>query len=75
MSFGSRYTLERRNNGWWLVRCPGIPEALTEGGTEVEARANALDCVIAALEGYMNAGMPLPRQAGGCRGPERMVLS
>ena len=31
MAFGYRYTLERQGNGWWLVRFPGIPEALTEG--------------------------------------------
>ena len=74
MAFGYRYTLERQGNGWWLVRFPGIPEAPTEGETEEEARANALDCVIAALEGYMKAGRPLPRQAAGRSGPDRAVL-
>jgi predicted RNase H-like HicB family nuclease len=44
--------LERQDNGWWRVRFPGIPEALTEGKTKEEARANARDCVITALEGY-----------------------
>ena len=34
MAFGYRYTLEQQDNGWWLVRFPGIPEALTEGETE-----------------------------------------
>jgi antitoxin HicB len=58
---GYPYTLEREENGWWLVRFPTIPEALTEGETEAEARANALDCVTAALEGYIKAGRPLPR--------------
>jgi hypothetical protein len=48
MAFGYRYTLERQENGWWLVRFPGIAEALTEGETREEARANARDCVIAA---------------------------
>jgi antitoxin HicB len=57
------YKLERQRNGWWLVRFPGIPEALTEGETKKEARRNAADCVIAALEGYMKADRPLPRQA------------
>jgi len=60
MASGYRYKLERQENGWWLVRFPGIPEALTEGETEEEARANAFDCVIAALEGYMKTGRPLP---------------
>jgi len=74
MAFGYRYTLERQKNGWWLVRFPGIPEALTEGETEQEARANARDCVIAALEGYMKAGRPLPRAGAGRSGADRAVL-
>lgn len=74
MAFGYQYTLERQENDWWLVRFPGIPEALTEGETEDEARANALDCVIAALEGYMKAGRPLPRQSGAQARRNRAVL-
>ena len=50
MAFGYRYALEREDNGWWLVRFPDVAEALTEGETEAEARANAIDCLIAALE-------------------------
>lgn len=75
MAFGYRYTLERQANGWWLVRFPVIPEALTEGKTQEEARANARDCVISALEGYMKAGKPLPRERAGHSGPTgRAVL-
>jgi antitoxin HicB len=75
MAFGYRYTLQRQKNGWWLVRFPGIPEALTEGEDETQARANAVDCVIAALEGYMKLGRPLPRQGASHSGPNRAVLS
>jgi len=74
MAFGYRYLLEPQENGWWLVRFPGIPEALTEGETEREARASAIDCVIAALEGYLKAGRPLPRQGAGHTGRDRAVL-
>jgi antitoxin HicB len=74
MAFGYRYTLQAQENGWWLVRFPAIPEALTEGETEEQARANARDCVIAALEGYMKAGKPLPREGAGHGGPDRVVL-
>jgi antitoxin HicB len=74
MAVAYRYTLEREENGWWLVRFPGIPEALTEGETKEEARANALDCLIAALEGYMKAGRRLPRPSAGHSGPDRAVL-
>jgi antitoxin HicB len=74
MAFGYRYKLERQKNGWWLVRFPGIPEALTEGETEDEARRNAVDCVIAALEGYIKAGRPLPRQGASHTGHDRATL-
>ncbi len=74
MAFGYRYTLKRQENGWWLVRFPGIPEALTEGETEADARASAVDCVITALAGYMKAGKPLPREGAGHSGPDRAVL-
>ncbi len=74
MAFGYRYKLARQENGWWLVRFPGIPEALTEGETEAAARRNAVDCVTTALEGYMKSGRPLPRQAAGHSGPDRAVL-
>ncbi|HKO09288.1 MAG TPA: type II toxin-antitoxin system HicB family antitoxin [Alphaproteobacteria bacterium] len=74
MALGFRYRLKRQENGWWLVRFPRIPEALTEGETEEEARANAVDCVIAALEGYMKAGRRLPRQGAAHSGRNRAVL-
>jgi antitoxin HicB len=74
VAFGYRYRLERQENGWWLVRFPGIPEALTEGETETEARANAVDCVIAALEGYIKAGKPVPRLGATHSGRDRAVL-
>jgi antitoxin HicB len=74
MAFGYRYTLERQANGWFLVRFPGVPEALTEGESEAEARANAVDCVVTALEGYMKEGRKLPRQGAGHSGHERAVL-
>ena len=74
MAVGFRYRLERQENGWWLVRFPEIPEALTEGETEEEARTNAIDCVITALEGYMKAGKPLPRQGAAQARRNRAVL-
>ena len=74
MAFGYKYALETQENGWWLVRFPGIPEALTEGETEAEARAAAVDCVMAAIAGYMKAGKPLPRLGAGHSGPDRAEL-
>jgi len=39
MAFGFPYTLEPEENGWWLVRFPDVPEALTEGETREEAHS------------------------------------
>ena len=74
MAIACEYTLERQENGWWLVRFPRIPEALTEGETEEEARTSAIDCVITALEGYMKAGKPIPRPSAPGPGRDRAVL-
>ncbi len=46
-----------------LVSFPDIPEALTEGETEDEAMAQAQDCLLAALGGYVTARRPIPRPA------------
>ena len=73
-AFGYRFTLERQENGWWLVRFPDVPEALTEGETKDEARENALDCLVTALEGYMKAGRPIPRPSHVRRDSERLAL-
>lgn len=71
---GYRYTLERQENGWWLVRFLDVPEALTEGETTDEAREYALDCLVTALEGYMKAGRPIPRPSSVRRDDERLAL-
>lgn len=71
MAFGYRYALERQENGWWLVRFPKLPEALTEGETEDEALSNATDALMTALEGYMKAGRAIPL---GDHGEQRAVL-
>jgi len=74
MAFGYRYTLARQENGWWLVRFPEVPEGLTEGETKQEAGANAEDCLIVALEGYMKAGQKIPRPSPARRDDARVAL-
>jgi antitoxin HicB len=74
MAVGYRYTLERQANGWWLVRFPDVPEALTEGETKSEARTNASDCLVAALEGYMKDGVRIPRPSPTRAAEERVAL-
>ena len=57
--------LERQKDGSVLVSFPDIPEALTEGATEEEALAEAEDCLIAALGGYIQARHAIPRPSPG----------
>ena len=59
--------LERQDDDSVLVSFPDIPEALTEGETEPEARAQARDCLIAALGGYIGdrRAIPWPSPARG----------
>jgi antitoxin HicB len=65
MPFGYEYTLEREVNGWWLVRFPGVPKALTEGETEAGARGLAVDCL------YL--GKPLPRSGARDSSADRAI--
>ena len=48
-----------------IVVFPDIPEALTEGATEDEALAEAEDCLVAALGGYVQDGRPIPMPSQG----------
>ena len=59
--------LQPQDDGMILVFFPDIPEALTEGETQAEALAQAQDCLISALGGYVGArrAIPWPSQARG----------
>lgn len=52
-----------------LVSFPDVPEALTEGSTEQEALAAAKDCLIAALDGYIDGGREIPPPSAGKKLP------
>ena len=57
--------LETGDDGAVLVSFPDIPEALTEGATEQEALAEAQDCLIAALGGYVDGRRSIPKPSPG----------
>ena len=52
--------LEHQDDGSVLISFPDVPEALTEGANEAEALAEAADCLIAALGGYIEQRRELP---------------
>ena len=57
--------LETDDRGAVLVSFPDFPEALTEGATEQEALAEAQDCLIAALGGYIDERRNIPHPSPG----------
>lgn len=58
--------------GTVIVRFRDIPEALTEGATDEEARAAAIDALETALLGRMKDGAPIPEPSRKRKG-ERLV--
>ena len=48
-------------DGTVLVSFSDIPEALTEGADEAEALSEAVDCLVAALGGYVAGRRDIPR--------------
>jgi antitoxin HicB len=56
------YRFERQRSGGVLVQFVDVPEAHSFGVTEADAGGeNALDCLIAALGGYLKLGREIPR--------------
>ena len=66
-------TLERQDDGSILVSFPDVPEDLTEGDTEAEALAEARDCLIAALGGYIGRRRAIPPPSS-ARGMDSIAL-
>ncbi len=53
--------LSAQPGGPILVSFPDVPEALTEGESRAEAMILAVDCLMAALGGYISQGRDIPR--------------
>jgi antitoxin HicB len=58
-----RYPLDLRpdENNTVIAQAIDVPEALTFGDDEAEARAHAVDALICALGGYIGDGRPIPK--------------
>jgi len=56
-------TIEQDEDGQFIVSFRDVPEALTSGETVEEALAEAVDCLVVALDGYVDerGPRPLPR--------------
>ena len=55
------FVFEPEESGGVLVQFVDVPEAHTAGATEAAAGEQALDCLIAALGGYIKLARKIPR--------------
>jgi predicted RNase H-like HicB family nuclease len=52
-------TLDRDEDGIWVVECPSIPGCVSQGQTKQEALENIKDAIAACLQVRAERGMPL----------------
>ena len=60
MRYAYPYDMRAQPEGGFTVTFPDVPEAITEGDTEAEARERAEDALVTALSFYTEEGRPLP---------------
>ncbi len=52
-------TLEKDDDGWYVVECPPIPGCVSQGRTEEEALENIRDAITGCLAVRVEEGLPL----------------
>ena len=52
-------TINRDEDGVWVVECPSIPGCVSQGATKDEALENVKDAITACLEVRAKQGLPL----------------
>lgn len=52
-------TIDRDEDGAWVVECPAIPGCVSQGGTKEEALANIKEAIELCLEVRAESGLPL----------------
>ncbi len=52
-------TLDRDEDGIWIVECPSIPGCVSQGKTKDEALANIKEAITLCLEVRSEQGLPL----------------
>ena len=59
-------TIDRDEDGVWVVECPAIPGCVSQGSTKEEALANIKEAIGLCLEVRAERGLPLePIPIGG----------
>lgn len=62
MSLKFNVTLDRDEDGAWVIECPSIPGCVSQGQTKSEALANIEDAIRLCLEVRSERGLPLTRE-------------
>ena len=52
-------TIDRDEDGMWVVECPAIPGCVSQGATREEGLENVKDSIAACLAVRSERGMPL----------------
>lgn len=52
-------TIDRDEDGVWIVECPSIPGCVSQGNTKEEALANVKEAIALCLEVRAEKGFPL----------------
>jgi predicted RNase H-like HicB family nuclease len=52
-------TIDRDEDGIWIVECPSIPGCVSQGQTKEEALENIKDAIAACLQVRAERGLPL----------------
>lgn len=52
-------TIDRDEDGAWIVECPSIPGCVSQGQSRDEALANIKEAIAACIEVRAEEGMPL----------------
>lgn len=52
-------TIDRDEDGVWIVECPSIPGCISQGGTKADALKNIREAIRLCLEVRAERGLPL----------------
>ena len=52
-------TIDRDEDGVWIVECPAVPGCVTQGRTKAEALANIQEAISLCMEVRAEQGLPL----------------
>jgi len=62
MSLKFNVTIDRDEDGIWVIECPAIPGCVSQGQTRDAALANIQDAIRLCLEVRAERGLPLTRE-------------